>query len=155
MKKAGSDSLSVYHRRLPHWRKEGATYFVTWRKDPFQADLDAKERDLVVRSLRHFDDQRYELVAFVVMNDHVHTLVTPREANSLAAILHGWKSYTAYQLRREHQRQGKIWQDEYYDRLIRDEHELLQKVGYILHNPLRRWPDWENYPWVGLRSFLK
>ncbi len=155
MKKAASDSLSVYRRRLPHWRKQGATYFVTWRLNPLQADLETKERELVLRSLRHFDDQRYEMLAYVVMNDHVHTLVTPWEAHPLEAIVHGWKSYTANQMRRVYQRHGRIWQDEYFDRLIRDEHELLQTVGYILNNPMRRWPDWKDYPWVGLRSFLK
>ncbi len=154
MKKAASDTLSVYRRRLPHWRKHGATYFVTWCMHPFQADLEAQERELVVQSLRHFDDLRYELSAYVVMNDHVHTLVTPREAHPLETIIHGWKSYTAYQMRRVHQRHGRIWQDEYFDRLIRDEHELLRTVGYILNNARRRWPDWKDYPWVGLRSFL-
>lgn len=143
-----SSALHVYRRKLPHWRMGGATYFVTWRLSKGQVELAPEERTLVVDALRHFDRQRYELWTSVVMNDHVHALVTPWEPHPLQAIVHSWKSFTANRLQRIGRRRGKIWQDESLDRIVRDEAELLEKWRYILQNPRKRWPGVSDYPWV-------
>jgi hypothetical protein len=45
-----------------------------------------------------------------------------------------------------------VWQFEYFDRIVRDEDELLQKLRYILGNPWKRWPGIEGYEWVGQRG---
>ncbi len=37
-------------------------------------------------------------------------------------------------------------------RVVRDESELLEKATYILHNPWKRWPELEEYLWVGARE---
>lgn len=137
----------LYERRLPHWRLHGATYFVTWRLADGQPDLTPEERTLAASALRHFDGQRYELRAFVVMNDHSHTLVTPLPNHQLQELVHSWKSFTAHALRRGG-RQAPVWQDEYFDRIVRNEAELTEKAQYILNNPWKRWPELEQYPWV-------
>ena len=36
----------------------------------------------------------------------------------------------------------------YFDRIIRDERELIEKASYILNNPVKRWPEMEEYEWV-------
>ena len=136
----------LYRRRLPHWRNDGVTYFVTWRLADSQPELCSSERDLIARALKHFDGQRYQLGAFVVMNDHVHALLTPLGENALKDILHSWKSFTAHQMRRHPT--GRVWQDEYFDRIVRDEKEFVEKLRYIVKNPWKRWPDLEEYAWV-------
>ena len=60
--------------------------------DPVQKWLDAgygscvlrraEVRKIVEDALRHFDGDRYELGEFVVMPNHVHVLVTPKERNT-------------------------------------------------------------------------
>ena len=65
-------------------------------------ELDASERDLVVAAMKSFDGQRYQLAAYVVMDDHVHALVTPFAGYELEAILHSWKSFTAPQMQRDY-----------------------------------------------------
>jgi len=127
----------------------GAIYFVTWRLHKKQSELIPEERSEVVAAIRHFDGFRYEIEAYVVMDDHAHVLVNPLESNSVETIVHSWKSFTAHKLQRAFGRRGPIWQDEYYDRIVRDENELIEKVGYILRNPFRRWPDVAEYAWVG------
>jgi putative transposase len=137
-----------YRRKLPHWRQDQGTYFVTWRLARGQQELDASERDLMVEAMKEFDGQRYELAAYVVMDDHVHALVTPLANYELQSILHSWKSFTARQMQRGHGRFGRVWQDEYFDRIIRDDKEFIQKRDYIIANPWKRWPEIEEYPWV-------
>jgi REP-associated tyrosine transposase len=100
----------------------------------------------VTNSLWYFHDQRYELIAFVVMPSHFHWLFRP--LNSWAAtisqgksprevIMHSIKSYTAHEcncLRGEH---GAFWQDESYDHCVRDEGELERIFDYIELNPVK------------------
>ena len=146
------DGPLFFRRRLPHWRVDAATYFVTWRLQRTQSDLTPDERTLVVAALGHGDRLRYRLIAYVTMNDHVHVVVRPLDGFKLSNILHSWKSFTANKLQRVHGRQGRIWQDESYDRVVRDEQELVQEINYILNNPGRRWSECGNYPWVGCRG---
>lgn len=143
--------VRVYRRHLPHWRAEGATYFVTWRLHRSQPHLEPAERDLVVSVLRHFEDERYSLEAYVIMNDHVHVVVTPRPGIELEEVLHSWKSFSAKRLQREHRRSGAVWQNEYHDRIVRDDAELTRKIRYVQRNPVRRWPECHHYPWVWWR----
>jgi hypothetical protein len=62
--------------------------------------------------------------------------------------LHSWKSFTANGLRKLRERAVPVWQDEYFDRIVRDEEDLIQKAEYILGNPVKRWPETEDYPWA-------
>jgi len=41
-------------------------------------------------------------------------------------------------MQRKHKRFGRIWQDEYFDRIVRDDEEFLQKLKYIAANPWKR-----------------
>ena len=138
----------AYRRRLPHWRLTGATYFVTWRLACGQQDLTPSERTLLVQALKHFEHQRYELAAYVVMNDHVHVVVMPLAEHRLEEIVRSWKSYTARTFQRETGRCGNVWLVESFDRIVRDDAELLEKAQYILNNPRKRWPEVMEYPWV-------
>ena len=63
-------AIDVYRRNLPHWRLAGATDFVTWRLAGGQSELSPAERSLVVQSLQHFDQKKYELRAYVVMEEY-------------------------------------------------------------------------------------
>ena len=93
--------LFIYKRRLPHWRMSGSVYFVTWRLDQDQPELIPLERDVIASNIKYFDKQRYDLFAFVVMPDHVHVLVQPRNDFLLNQVVHSWKSYSAYKLQRD------------------------------------------------------
>jgi REP element-mobilizing transposase RayT len=88
------------------------------------------------------------MYAYVVMNDHVHVMFSPSGAQALERIVHGWKSFTAHRMQRLHGRQGRVWQDEYFDRIVRDEQEFEEKFDYIASNPSRRWPGCKEYRWL-------
>ena len=138
----------LYRRKLPHWRQDEVTYFVTWRLAGGQEELDSDERNLVMAAMKRFAGQRYDLAAYVVMDDHVHAMLTPIPPNEVQGILHSWKSFTAREMQREGKRCGRVWQDEYFDRIIRDDKEFAQKLDYVVRNPWKRWPDMKEYAWV-------
>jgi REP element-mobilizing transposase RayT len=208
-------ALRVYTRHLPHWRQDGATYFVTFRlADSLpQAKLrelralrGAMARDgvrrtdcnpsyfgrreyatreimrrvecwldqgmgscllrnsenakLVADTLRYFDGQRYELGCYVVMPNHVHAMVRPLDATGrpLERILQTWKRRSASALAQQGGLESPIWQEESFDRIIRDEEHLYRAIQYIGTNPAkagltvaecRRWicPSWAERGW--------
>lgn len=138
----------LYRRHLPHWREAGAIYFVTSRVARGQEDLEPDERTVVANAIRHFDGARYEIDAFVVMNDHVHVIVCPLNNRSVESIVHSWKSFTAHAIGRNRSSHGQLWQREYFDRVVGDARELTEKREYIWNNPFKRWQDLESYRWV-------
>jgi carbamoylphosphate synthase large subunit/REP element-mobilizing transposase RayT len=91
--------------------------------------------EIVVKALRHFDHDRYVLDAFVVMPNHVHVLVLLAEGQPLADVLHSWKSFSAKAINQQLGRTGRIWQEESYDRIVRDWNELIRYRDYITRNP--------------------
>ncbi len=139
----------IKRANLPHWRMKGAIYFLTWRIHRLQTILNEEERELVCRSLRHFDGQRYLLGAYVVMDDHVHVLTCCLPPFSLDQIVRSWRSFTANQLQRAGGRTGEVWQTEPFDRVVRDKREAQQKINYIMTNPFKRWPNLTRYPFMG------
>ena len=69
------------------------------------------------------------------MPNHVHVLVQPISPATLTSVLHSWKSYTANKLHRDGGAQGRVWQEESSDRIVRDEDELVKFNDYIFANP--------------------
>jgi putative transposase len=141
------DDFSVYIRRLPHWRQRNAIYFVTWRLYKLQAPLSPDERTTIVNALAFFNHDRYVLLCYVVMDDHIHVMLRPITHN-LSQIMHTWKSFTANRLHLEFERERHVWQDESFDRVIRNQDELINTMKYIYDNPKKRWPEVEIYDWV-------
>jgi len=95
--------------------------------------------------------KRFRLYAYVVMDDHVHVALQPNAGEELDKIIHTLKSYSANQLQRRLSRRGSIRVIESWDRIIRDEAELMEKCVYILNSPFKRWPQLSDYPWAGFK----
>ncbi len=144
--------IERYRRHLPHWRKDGAIYYVTWHLHRDQAELEPAERDLVLPALTYHDNRVYTLFAAVVMSDHVHMLLQPLAGKMLEKIMHSRKGSTSRKLARRFGRQAPVWQSEYFDRIVRDPHEFDQKLRYIIENPARRWPGTVDYAWLWVRD---
>jgi len=108
---------------------------------------EARVAKVVADALKHFDGDRYELVAWAIMPNHVHAVLRPREGRDLPSILHSWKSFTAKEANRVLGRTGQFWQEEYYDHLIRDQQDFAHAVRYTLENPEKS--GLKNWKWVG------
>ena len=98
---------------------------------------DSRIAPLTEDALQYFDGTRYRLLAWCVMPNHVHSLIEMVEGYSLGGILHSWKSYTAKQANRILGRSGQYWDEDYYDRYIRDDDHLRIAIGYIEQNPVK------------------
>jgi putative transposase len=198
--------VEVYLRNLPHWRQEGATYFVTFNladalPAPKKNELKAMRREWELRhppprdqatwtayartvfvkvekwmdcgygccwfrqspysaelkrAILHYHEKRYEIGCLAVMPNHCHLVIRPFEPYELEDELGSMKSVTARFVGRTESLSGGLWQQESYDRIVRDEEHLYRVVQYIGANPrcagLPRdvWCRWINPSWEAL-----
>ncbi len=119
---------SEREKRIAAWIDRGAGE--CHLKDPRIAEM-------VEQALLHFDGERYRLIAWCLMPNHVHALIETLPGHPLSEVLHSWKSFTAKQANRLLGRTGPFWQTEYHDRFIRDDAHFANAKRYIEENPLR------------------
>ena len=93
--------------------------------------------EIVQENLLRFDGERYRLIAWVVMPNHIHVVVEILEGFNLEQVIHTWKSYTANAANKTLGRQGDFWQPDYFDRFIRDAEHLERAVNYVEYNPVK------------------
>ena len=107
---------------------------------------------LVEAALRFFHGTRYDLMAWVVMPNHVHVLFT-QGTEPLGRVIGSWKSYTAKAANELLQRSGQFWDEDYWDTYVRnDEHERRTR-RYIENNPVkaRLAAQPSQWPWSSAR----
>ena len=92
---------------------------------------------LVRDALLKFDGERYRLLAWCVMPNHVHVLIKQAQGFPLAGIVRSWKVFTARKANAILGRTGTFWMREYHDRRIRDEGHLNRAIVYIERNPVK------------------
>ena len=79
---------------------------------------------------------KYLLHEFVVMPDHFHLLITPRE--SLERAMQLIKGGFSLRAKRELGFMQEIWQPSFYDRRVRDAGEYFAFREYLRQNPRKR-----------------
>jgi putative transposase len=135
--------------RVERWIDQGMGSCVL--KEPSAAAI-------MTGAMHHFDGERYQLGAYVVMPNHVHVVVRPTEpqVHSLDTIIGIWKQFASGKINSQAGDTGSLWQDEGYDRIIRDEEHLYRVLQYIVRNPkkaglpLTMCPRWVRPDWIAL-----
>jgi HsdR family type I site-specific deoxyribonuclease len=96
---------------------------------------------VVFEALKYHDGNKYDLLAWSIMPNHVHVLIHTK--NDLFRIVQSWKSFTGkwalannkkYNLRIAADATS-FWMSDYWDRFIRDEEHFNNTIKYILNNP--------------------
>ena len=92
---------------------------------------------MVQASLLHFDGERYRLSAWVIMPNHLHLLLTPRDGWPLSRIMKDMKSFTSREANKLLGRRGQFWMEDYFDRYVRDAKHFANAIAYIENNPVK------------------
>jgi REP element-mobilizing transposase RayT len=127
-------------KRLPHVSYIGkARYFLTFcvhdRREAFR-DADAAV-SAITQFLRTATEERFAVLAYCLMPDHAHLLVEgiDDEADLLRfAKLAKQRSGALY--RRTHEQ--RLWQEGYFERVLRDDDNGRALARYIIDNPVRK-----------------
>lgn len=139
---------------MPHFEAPGGVYFITFSTVDGNT-LSNAAKDIVALSIKFHAGKKYTLYAFVVMSTHVHCILQPLEQSegvcySIAQILHSIKSYSANRIQKQLGWKGSVWQNENYDRVVRDEKAFETEMNYIIGNPVRDGvvENPEDYRWL-------
>lgn len=108
-----------------------------------------KVAEIVRESIQRFNGERYKLIAWVIMPNHIHILLKPLNGRELYKILQSFKSFTAQESNKLLNRNGKFWMREYFDRRISDAEHFEKTIRYIENNPVKagfckKSGDWES-----------
>jgi REP element-mobilizing transposase RayT len=104
--------------------------------------------------MRHFEGVRCAVSCHVVMPNHVHVVARAWEGYALEDTLQSWKRYSGRRINRLGDRGGeRLWQEESFDRIVRDTSHLRRVVRYLEKNAesigcsQRFWlrPEWEEW----------
>ena len=114
--------------RKGRWSSPGHAYtltFVTRDRFPFFNDFSLGR--MVVAEMRGLHEQGVlDSLAFVVMPDHVHWLVT-LDHGKLAVIAQTLKGRSARRINKMRQTTGTVWQPGYYDHAVRADEDLCNQ----------------------------
>lgn len=132
----GSQALRQ-RRRLPHdvplWVSPEAVYFVTICAEPrgrnHLCNSVLARRLWETMEFRHKAGQWW-IHLFLLMPDHLHTLVSFPPGAEMRRTVTAWKRYTARQF-------GVTWQRDFFDHRLRGDESMEEKIEYILANPVR------------------
>jgi REP element-mobilizing transposase RayT len=115
------------------------SYFVTKRVlHPERGSLTKPEHaEIIISTLRWIRDEQYaRICGFVIMPDHYHALIAPRD-RSLDKVMASINRFTARHINAKLGRRGAFWQQGFYERAIRDRRDFRESLEYVYMNPVK------------------
>jgi putative transposase len=100
-------------------------------------------RDDAVRIFREewstaLDRHGWAVGSYVIMPDHVHLFCrSTGNGKSLSGFLQAWKQWTSKRLKAELGFPPPVWQEGFFDHILRSEESYAQKWKYVKENPVR------------------
>ena len=126
--KAEDDYHERFSRKIEEWLDQGEGSCLL---------RDVSCSAIVADAILHFEGERYTVASFVVMPNHVHALFRLKSPYRLERIIKSWKGFTAREINRLLNKAGSLWQEDYWDRLIRNPRHFHKCLEYIRENPIK------------------
>jgi putative transposase len=107
---------------------------VTLNREPiFKESIAA---DMVLEAILFGRRRRwYYLLSFVIMPDHMHLIIIPRDKN-ISECMKSIKGFSARWINSVLDRKGSIWQNGFYGYILDSEEKVLSRMRYIEDNPV-------------------
>lgn len=139
------NSISVNDDLSKLWKLDFAKkdkFFDTYTGGNHYLKLDILAK-IVADTLHYWDNKRLELYSYTIMSNHVHAVFRLYDKYELAKpfyleqIMHSIKLYSASQCNKHLGLEEKFWQDESYDRFVRNKEELKRIIRYVVYNSVK------------------
>ena len=111
--------------------------------------LNKEIAEICKQTIHYPEGKDYFLICCCIMPNHVHLVFRLLHGNrGISKIMQSLKRVSARKCNINLTRKRSFWQDESYDRLIRDEIELYFIIRYVLLNPVnaklaKKWNEWK------------
>lgn len=137
-----------------------AVYFITVCTHKRRPILAASALHEVLRRewIMARDHHGFLIGRYVVMPDHVHFFCAEQAEGArhdLSRFIGGWKEWTAKGVRGVLGEPGPLWQEEFFDHVLRSDESYGEKWAYVRENPVRAGlvDSWEKWPFQGFVDF--
>ncbi len=106
--------------------------------------------DILAECIKFPDGKDYRLICYTIMPTHFHFAFELLANNKgISKIMQSIKGNSSRKINKYLNTEGRLWQDESYDRLVRDDKELYFVIRYILLNSVKaglvkNWYEWKN-----------
>ena len=93
--------------------------------------------------------QKYkvDVHSYVLMTNHVHLLLTPKDANGVSRLMQSLGRYYVRYINQVYSRTGTLWEGRFKSSVVDSENYFLTVSRYIEQNPLRANMVEPEYPW--------
>jgi putative transposase len=118
---------------------------------------EGKVADLLIQTLLEVKEKlNFRLIGFVVMPDHIHLMLVPNKRNTISDVMRHIKGRFSrrYDLLSrgmnspdygisDHRAgnsslpKSKVWQESFYDHVIRNRKEFDERLNYLYNNPVK------------------
>lgn len=138
---APASQAKPHSENLRRWRQDlaGRTYFIvtcTHNREPLLARSEVA--NVVWDALRFAEEEGWVMVlGYVIMPDHWHVIWELGNERTLAGVMQSVKRWSARKINALLARRGPVWQDGYYEHLVRDRADLEERFTYIALNPVK------------------
>ena len=110
--------------------------------------------DLLEKSFNNvLNIYKFELIAYVVLKDHIHCIIKSQNINDYPKIVKSFKYSFTKNVGIVMPTYNKIWQNRYWAHVILNDEDLHKHLDYIHYNPMKHYnimpKDWK------CSSFLK
>lgn len=113
-------------------------------------------RRIVDDALLFFEGERSRMDGFVLMPNHVHLAARALGDWQIEEVLKSWKGFTSRQINEALGLKGQLWQEDNWNRVIRDEAHWLKVMRYIANNPAKAsLRDGEFTTWFSKRTVVE
>ena len=117
----------------------GKYFFTVVTKERIKFSLDQENAEILYKAIKRVQKRKhFELLAYCIMPDHWHLLLSLTEKDdSFPQKIREIKRLTTYALRNSMGVSDLIiWQDRFWEHSIRDEYDLTNCFNYIHYNPV-------------------
>lgn len=125
--------------RKGRYSQKGAFYFITVCCYNRQKNFLYKENvQILFNALGWLEKEKYlEMHFSIVMPDHIHLIFQLTGNKTLSEVIKSLKQFTGRRIKQRMHVKTPIWQEQYYDHLIRKDEDLLEIIKYCWYNPVR------------------
>ena len=133
------ENFKIWRGRLPHWRADDVTYYVTFRH---RRELSDFERGILQKFLLRPEGRRWDLMILCVLPEVTEMMFSVRqspdgEPYELSDILEKAKLKAGKQIIAKSGERFPPFYTESYDRIVRDEGEIEERWQAIFDSPVR------------------
>jgi len=126
-------------RKPKHYYVENAIYFITTHTFNFEPIFsDPKLAEILYNKILEYKGLlEYNLHSFVIMPHHLHIMLDLPSKTNISYIMFRLKGSSSREINKLRGVKSPIWQDRFYDHMIRDERDYVKHMDYIHFNPVK------------------